>query len=125
MSTDYKNYRLAMSTVKDYKSLLKLLREEGYTINRQNGSHVTLRNAIGKTVTIKDNKVARGTLRNVLQLVYPHWNVKPVQEDTTDQQEVKAYDLTDSMLALCEELELNPSELTEDDYLTLVELTKV
>jgi len=49
--------------------LLKLLKVKGYEINRQNGSHMTLKNASGQTVTIVNKREqAPGTLRNVAKL---------------------------------------------------------
>jgi len=51
------------------KELIKLLLREGYYIRNQKGSHVHLRHAFKKPVTIPNHKViAKGTLKEILKI---------------------------------------------------------
>ena len=58
-----------MKTMKT-NDLIKLLKSNGYNEDRQNGSHLTMKNAqTGKTVTVVNSREqAPGTLRNILKL---------------------------------------------------------
>jgi predicted RNA binding protein YcfA (HicA-like mRNA interferase family) len=51
------------------KALVKLLESKGYREDRQKGSHLTLKDSVGKTVTIVNTRIqSPGTLRNVAKL---------------------------------------------------------
>jgi predicted RNA binding protein YcfA (HicA-like mRNA interferase family) len=125
MSTDYEKYTQEIKKKNNYsaKSFESLLLAEGYTFRNQTGSHKIFKHAKKELVSYPyGNIVAVGTLRKELKKIYPAWNVKPQNVIT---EETSGYTLTESMFALCEELELNPDELTQEDYNTLVELTEV
>ena len=120
MSTDYKNYKTGMQNVKTVKALLKLLNDEGYTFKRQNGSQGIFRNDTrGISVSVKMNELTRGSLRNILQDIYPLHNIKHQEM----KEENQGRRLTESMMELCKELNLDIENLTQEDYNTLEELT--
>lgn len=65
------SYNEAM-TIKKTKDLESLLKSFGFSLARQNGSHLIYKNAsAGKSVSFPAGReIARGTLRNVLKQVY-------------------------------------------------------
>lgn len=128
MQTNYEIYKKAMqkksnTSVKELDSLL--VKECGFKPIKQEGSHRIYKNdnlGIVVSVPVAHGKlIAVGTLRNILQDALPNWNVKPVESSIVEIV-MPSFNLTESMLEVCKQLELNIDTLTQDDYNLILEL---